>query len=212
LHRVDYRRIVRLIKTRLASHFVKVDQFMTEDAALQTFEREGPDQQQQQGGYISAFAALNFIEPPFTFYLKTLSVTIGRRPTPVVASALLPNTGVSPRLIPTVSAARSTSPVPCAAATPLEDVKPIIKREDIPEEIKFDLVKQELMPPLVHYEPPSIHVDVDLGPIKAVSRDHARVYYDYNMSSWALEVRGRNGAVVSGRWLAKGEVARLGKR
>lgn len=61
-----------------------------------------------------------------------------------------------------------------------------------------------------------IHVDVDLGPIKAVSRDHARLFFDTEIDprtgfsyGWSIEVRGRNGLVVDGSWKAKDEVVRL---
>lgn len=61
-----------------------------------------------------------------------------------------------------------------------------------------------------------VHVDVDLGPIKAVSRDHARLFFDTEIDprtnfsyGWSIEVRGRNGLVVDGSWKAKSEVVRL---
>ncbi|KAI5480616.1 forkhead box protein J2/J3 [Pseudohyphozyma bogoriensis] len=60
--------------------------------------------------------------------------------------------------------------------------------------------------------PPPITTDIDLGPIRAVSRQHARLYFDYEMGGWALEVLGRNGVVVEGKWKAKGEREGLGKR
>lgn len=59
-------------------------------------------------------------------------------------------------------------------------------------------------------------VDVDLGSIKAVSRNHARLFFDNTINprsgltnSWSLEVKGRNGLVLDGQWRAKGEVCRL---
>lgn len=60
--------------------------------------------------------------------------------------------------------------------------------------------------------PPPILTDIDLGPIRAVSRQHARLYFDYEMGGWALEVLGRNGVVVEGKWKAKGEKESLGRR
>lgn len=54
--------------------------------------------------------------------------------------------------------------------------------------------------------------DIDLGPIRAVSRQHARLYFDYELGQWAIEVLGRNGVVVEGTWKAKGEREGLGKR
>jgi hypothetical protein len=59
-------------------------------------------------------------------------------------------------------------------------------------------------------------VDVDLGSIKAVSRNHARLFFDSTINprtgltnSWSIEVKGRNGLVLDGQWRAKGEVCRL---
>lgn len=60
--------------------------------------------------------------------------------------------------------------------------------------------------------PSSTVTDIDLGPIRAVSRQHARLYFDYEMGGWAIEVLGRNGVVVEGKWKAKGEKEGLGKR
>ena len=64
-----------------------------------------------------------------------------------------------------------------------------------------------------------VNVDVDLGPIKAVSRDHARLFFDTtaransrSSNGWSLEVRGRNGLVLDGKWKAKGEISRLTNR
>ena len=61
-------------------------------------------------------------------------------------------------------------------------------------------------------QPPQILTDIDLGPIRAVSRQHARLYFDYELGQWAIEVLGRNGVVVEGKWKAKGEREGLGKR
>ncbi|KAG0150752.1 hypothetical protein CROQUDRAFT_37937 [Cronartium quercuum f. sp. fusiforme G11] len=55
-------------------------------------------------------------------------------------------------------------------------------------------------------------IDVDLGPIRAVSRRHARIYFDWARGRWTLSVAGRNGCVVDGRWRARGEVLALGAR
>lgn len=58
----------------------------------------------------------------------------------------------------------------------------------------------------------AVTTDIDLGPIRAVSRQHARLYFDYEMGGWAIEVLGRNGVVVEGKWKAKGEREPLSKR
>lgn len=54
--------------------------------------------------------------------------------------------------------------------------------------------------------------DVDLGPLRAVSRQHARLSFDYDVGAWVLEVLGRNGVVVEGKWRAKGQRAILTKK
>ncbi|BGP24900.1 proteophosphoglycan ppg4 [Rhodotorula toruloides] len=54
--------------------------------------------------------------------------------------------------------------------------------------------------------------DVDLGPLRAVSRQHARLYFDFDAGAWTIEVLGRNGVVVEGHWRAKGETVVLTKR
>jgi len=58
----------------------------------------------------------------------------------------------------------------------------------------------------------AVTTDIDLGPIRAVSRQHARLYFDYELGGWAIEVLGRNGVVVEGKWKAKGEREPLSKR
>lgn len=70
----------------------------------------------------------------------------------------------------------------------------------------------EPAPAVATPEPAAIMTDIDLGPIRAVSRQHARLYFDYELGSWAIEVLGRNGVVVEGKWKAKGEKESLGKR
>ncbi|GAA5941187.1 hypothetical protein JCM3775_006644 [Rhodotorula graminis] len=54
--------------------------------------------------------------------------------------------------------------------------------------------------------------DVDLGPLRAVSRQHARLSFDYDVGAWVIEVLGRNGVVVEGKWRAKGQKAVLTKK
>ncbi|SCZ88623.1 BZ3500_MvSof-1268-A1-R1_Chr2-1g04530 [Microbotryum saponariae] len=54
--------------------------------------------------------------------------------------------------------------------------------------------------------------DIDLGPIRAVSRHHARIYFSEKKGRWKVEVLGRNGVVVDGQWKGKGERATLKHR
>ncbi|KAG8218831.1 hypothetical protein J3R82DRAFT_4509 [Butyriboletus roseoflavus] len=102
---------------------------------------------------ISAYYSLVF--PNITFFLQTLTVTIGRRCLPSTPASLNGTDG-----------------------------------------------------------PPSGHspVDVDLGPLKAVSRLHARIEYEEDEARFALVVIGRNGAWVDGVWSGAGSRVPLGER
>lgn len=109
-----------------------------------------PDEREDDGR-VRAYAKLEF--PQHDFFIRKLTVTIGRRP--------------------------PSRPDPPPIPTEEEDGGPI---------------------------------DVDLGPIRAVSRRHARIYFDWARGRWTLSVAGRNGCVVDGRWRARGEVLALGSR
>ena len=95
---------------------------------------------------ISAYYSLAF--PNFTYYLQTLSVTIGRRAVRIGSA--------------------STSDTP--------------------------------------------QVDVDLGPLKSVSRLHAKIEYEEDNEQFVLVVLGRNGAWVDGIWSGSGSRVPLGPR
>ncbi|KAI6047075.1 hypothetical protein EDC04DRAFT_2556426 [Pisolithus marmoratus] len=102
---------------------------------------------------ISAYYSLVF--PNITFYLQTLTVTIGRRCIPPGASSVNGTDGPAP-----------------------------------------------------NYSP----VDVDLGPLKSVSRLHARIEYEEEEERFVLVVVGRNGAWVDGVWSGAGSRVPLGER
>ncbi|KAI9574489.1 hypothetical protein HD554DRAFT_2201500 [Boletus coccyginus] len=55
-------------------------------------------------------------------------------------------------------------------------------------------------------------VDVDLGPLKSVSRLHARIEYEEEEARFVLAVIGRNGAWVDGVWSGAGSRVPLGER
>lgn len=55
-------------------------------------------------------------------------------------------------------------------------------------------------------------VDVDLGPLKSVSRLHARIEYEEEEERFVLAVLGRNGAWVDGAWCGKGKKVPLSER
>ncbi|KAF8138685.1 hypothetical protein EV363DRAFT_1252491 [Boletus edulis] len=102
---------------------------------------------------ISAYYSLVF--PNITFFLQTLTVTIGRRCLPPTSASLNSTDGLT----------SSQSPV-----------------------------------------------DVDLGPLKSVSRLHARIEYEEEEARFVLVVIGRNGAWVDGVWSGAGSRVPLGER
>ncbi|WVQ79071.1 hypothetical protein IAT38_001165 [Cryptococcus sp. DSM 104549] len=53
------------------------------------------------------------------------------------------------------------------------------------------------------------HVDVDLGPLKSVSRNHARIEYRADLGRFCLEILGRNGAWIDDRYYLKGSLVPL---
>lgn len=55
-------------------------------------------------------------------------------------------------------------------------------------------------------------VDVDLGPLKSVSRLHANIEYDESEERFVLVVQGRNGAWVDGVWSGSGSRVPLNER
>lgn len=53
------------------------------------------------------------------------------------------------------------------------------------------------------------HVDVDLGPLKSVSRNHAKIDFRADLGHFCLEILGRNGAWVDDRYYVKGSAVPL---
>lgn len=53
------------------------------------------------------------------------------------------------------------------------------------------------------------HVDVDLGPLKSVSRNHAKINYLTDLGHFCLEIYGRNGAWVDDRYYVRGTTVPL---
>lgn len=53
------------------------------------------------------------------------------------------------------------------------------------------------------------HVDVDLGPLKSVSRNHAKIEYRSDLGQFCLEIYGRNGVWVDDRYYIRGSVVPL---
>ncbi|WRT65505.1 uncharacterized protein IL334_002448 [Kwoniella shivajii] len=64
-------------------------------------------------------------------------------------------------------------------------------------------------PPPMKSSAPVDHVDVDLGPLKSVSRNHAKIEYRADLGHFCLEIYGRNGAWVDDRYFVKGSIVPL---
>lgn len=65
-------------------------------------------------------------------------------------------------------------------------------------------------PPPPHTASESLeHVDVDLGPLKSVSRNHAKISYIAELGHFCLEIYGRNGAWVDDRYFVRGSIVPL---
>ena len=52
-------------------------------------------------------------------------------------------------------------------------------------------------------------VHVDLGPSRTISRQHARINYDFPLRQFMLEPLGKNGVVVDGRHYSPGSLIPL---
>lgn len=79
-------------------------------------------------------------------------------------------------------------------------------------EVKME--DSDLLPPPPPPPPPKTsartdHVDVDLGPLKSVSRNHAKIEYRADLGHFCLEIYGRNGAWVDDRYYVKGSIVPL---
>jgi hypothetical protein len=64
-------------------------------------------------------------------------------------------------------------------------------------------------PPPPNSSAPADHVDVDLGPLKSVSRNHARISFRAELGLFCLEIYGRNGAWVDDRYYVRGSTVPL---
>lgn len=64
-------------------------------------------------------------------------------------------------------------------------------------------------PPPSRKSGPAEHVDVDLGPLKSVSRNHAKIEFRDDLGHFCLEITGRNGAWVDDRYYVKGSTVPL---
>ena len=116
------------------------------------------------------------------------------------------------------------SEMPRAKTTPLMDVmitngnldpSPPIPAS-APADIHIKLEPESYFDPMFAPPPPpsraaasTDHVDVDLGPLKSVSRNHAKIEYYNELGHFCLEITGRNGAWVDDRYYVKGSIVPL---
>ncbi|CED84856.1 Transcription factor of the Forkhead/HNF3 family [Phaffia rhodozyma] len=135
---------------------------------------------------ISAYFKLEF--PGFSYYLQTLSVSIGRRTLP-------PNPPAPPPLPPSPPLSTSSSLIVPTAPSLQPPPTPLLPSP-------FEYTGQDA----------NQGIDVDLGAIKSVSRLHARISYDDESGCFVLDVFGRNGAWVEDEYFAKGQRAVLNER
>ncbi|KAG8965880.1 Pre-rRNA-processing protein fhl1 [Tulasnella sp. 419] len=150
---------------------------------------------------IQAYYKLSF--PNFEYYLQTLSVTIGRRPV--------------------TNRSRQQS-VPPTGDKGEQDDQSQTERSKVIEGTPVDVDNKSRLTPesaIRHTNTPdpqssasstSSQVDVDLGPLKSVSRLHARIDYDESLAKFVLSVHGRNGAWVDGEWVGCGGRVALGAK
>jgi len=145
---------------------------------------------------IQAYYKLVF--PHFEYYLQTLSVTIGRRPTLSPTCPDDPDVGdeVIPPAPPSV---RSSDHHPITDAVEAGDIP--FPSSPHPSHLSNPPASSS-----------SSVADVDLGPLKSVSRLHARIDYDERLAAFVLAVLGRNGAWVDGEWVGCGGRVALGAR
>ena len=67
------------------------------------------------------------------------------------------------------------------------------------------------LPPSEELSADLFHVDVDLGPLRSVSRNHAIIEYRPHVGQFCLQVLGRNGVWVDGVYFVRGSSVLLSK-
>ncbi|KAG8906016.1 Pre-rRNA-processing protein fhl1 [Tulasnella sp. 403] len=182
---------------------------------------------------IQAYYKLSF--PNFEYYLQTLSVTIGRRPYPTQPPP--PDPPLSPH-----GGAHTSNDVPqddkaeggVSCADENSGLNAVIVSSEELDESSMNVpgtskahelantsdLRQSPHPSTSsgrrsrrsHSSSAFPHVDVDLGPLKSVSRLHARIDYDDSIDKFVLYVNGRNGAWVDDQWVGCGGRVALGVR
>lgn len=169
---------------------------------------------------IQAYYKLTF--PNFEYYLQTLSVTIGRRP--IDKSSRSQHHNTDPIIV------KPEDHLPDGSEPPDPS---LVKGEQVAIESLQTLARGGIppSPDKSRPEPPPSpqpsssssrpsrrslassafpHIDVDLGPLKSISRLHARIDYDDTIDKFVFYVNGRNGAWVDGTWVGCGGRVALG--
>nr|CAG8521334.1 3046_t:CDS:2 [Entrophospora candida] len=59
---------------------------------------------------------------------------------------------------------------------------------------------------------PTDQIDLHLGPIKSISRQHARLYYNFNIQRFELYISGKNGAFINEQFVEQGDTVQLEDR
>ncbi|CAJ0825646.1 2532_t:CDS:2 [Entrophospora sp. SA101] len=59
---------------------------------------------------------------------------------------------------------------------------------------------------------PTDQIDLHLGPIKSISRQHARLYYNFNIQRFELYISGKNGAFINEQFVEQGDTVELEDR
>ncbi|GAA6001417.1 hypothetical protein JCM10207_006656 [Rhodosporidiobolus poonsookiae] len=115
---------------------------------------------------------------------------------------------------PPASTAPAIDPSSPAATPSVPPAEPFASTSALPLSPTIPSAIQPTLPmPAIEAIPLAAPItDVDLGPIRAISRQHARLFFDYDSGAWVLEVLGRNGVVVEGKWRAKGQRVVLTKK
>ncbi|KAG8913194.1 Pre-rRNA-processing protein fhl1, partial [Tulasnella sp. 408] len=183
---------------------------------------------------IQAYYKLSF--PNFEYYLQTLSVTIGRRPRPLKQDGdneaiPIPTPPVKTEIIRDAAGPSITNRHSQERSTAKEeDADALLQLADAAEGSGHEDLAQVASSSRPHSPQPSTssghrskrsqshsssgfpRIDVDLGPLKNVSRLHARIDYDDTIDKFVLYVNGRNGAWVDGQWVGCGGRVALGAR
>ncbi|GAA5857985.1 hypothetical protein JCM1840_000994 [Sporobolomyces johnsonii] len=102
----------------------------------------------------------------------------------------------SPPLVPSITVAADIA-IPSISLPPAGDsIQPAPSTSAVPIDSKPT--------PATPARSQDVLTDIDLGPVRAVSRQHGKLYFEYEVGGWVLEVLGRNGVVIEGNWRAKG--------